>query len=139
MLKIIINFISLIRSMIALTANAALHYTYGRGYYEEYKDSANFSDYGLKKMAIGADSVGQSDLVRRLWLDNRFYGTTWSLNYQKGKWNSILGGAYNRYDGDHYGNIIWAKVAVDIPPNYRYYFNNGKKKTSIFSGRIAWK
>ncbi|HTH58506.1 MAG TPA: TonB-dependent receptor [Cyclobacteriaceae bacterium] len=110
-----------------LTASGALHYTYGRGYYEEYKYNQTLSDYGISNPVIGTDTVATSDLVRRLWLDNRFYGMTWSLNYQKEKWNSVLGGAWNKYDGDHYGEVIWSQVATTIPPVYRYYFNNGKK------------
>lgn len=110
-----------------LTANAALHYTYGRGFYEEYKYNRTLADYGIADAIIGSDTVRTTDLVRRLWLDNRFYGATWSLNYQKEKWNSVFGGAYNKYDGDHYGEVIWAQVATTIPPFYRYYFNNGQK------------
>ncbi len=118
-----------------LTLNAALHYTYGRGYYEEYKYGQSFSNYSLPNPIVGNDTVSTTDLVRRLWLNNRFYGTTWSLNYEKNKLNSILGGAYNRYDGDHYGEITWAQIAVNIPPSYRYYFNNGKKEDF----NIYWK
>ncbi|HLZ16785.1 MAG TPA: TonB-dependent receptor, partial [Cyclobacteriaceae bacterium] len=95
-----------------LTLNAALHYTYGRGYYEEYKYAQKFSDYGVPNPVIGTKTLDSTDLVRRLWLDNRFYGMTWSLNYEKEKWNSILGGAFNRYDGDHFGQIVWAQVAT---------------------------
>jgi len=111
-----------------LTLNAALHYTYGRGYYEEYKYDQPFSTYGIPNPIIGSDTITNSDLVRRLWLNNRFYGMTWSANYEKQKWNSILGGAINRYDGDHYGEIVWAQVATTTPTFYRYYFNNGKKQ-----------
>jgi iron complex outermembrane recepter protein len=118
-----------------LTLNTALHYTYGRGYYEEYQYNQSFSNYSLPNAVIANDTIKNSDLVRRLWLNNRFYGLTWSLNYEKGKLNSILGGAYNRYDGDHYGEIVWAQVAVNIPPFYRYYFNNGKKEDF----NIFWK
>ncbi|HCW07397.1 MAG TPA: TonB-dependent receptor, partial [Cytophagales bacterium] len=118
-----------------LTANAALHYTYGRGYYEEYKNNQTLADYGITNPIFNNDTVRTSDLVRRLWLDNRFYGMTWSLNYQKEKWNSVWGGAFNKYDGDHYGEVIWAQVATTIPPFYRYYFNNGKKQDF----NIFWK
>jgi len=111
-----------------LTLNAALHYTYGRGYYEEYKYDQEFSNYGITSPIIGSDTITNSDLVRRLWLDNRFYGMTWSANYEKEKWNSVLGGAFNKYDGDHYGEIVWAQVATTIPTYYRYYFNNGRKQ-----------
>jgi iron complex outermembrane receptor protein len=118
-----------------LTLNAALHYTYGRGYYEEYKSNQKFSDYGLEKPIIGNDTLSTTDLVRRLWLNNHFYGMTWSLNYEIEKLNSTLGGAINRYDGDHYGEVIWAQVATTVPPFYRYYFNNGKK-TDV---NVFWK
>lgn len=112
-----------------LTANAALHYTYGRGYYEEYRPSQDLASYGIAYPVFGtADTVKTSDLVRRLWLDNRFYGMTWSLNYEKEKLSSVLGGAFNMYDGDHYGEVIWAQVATTISPFHRYYFNNGKKQ-----------
>jgi len=111
-----------------LTLNAALHYTYGRGYYEEYKYDQALSDYGIASPIIGSDTITNSDLVRRLWLDNRFYGMTWSANYEKEKWNSVFGGAFNKYDGDHYGEVVWAQLAVTIPTYYRYYFNNGRKQ-----------
>lgn len=118
-----------------LTLNAALHYTYGRGYYEEYKYDQNFSDYGVPSAVFDTTTVTKTDLVRRLWLDNRFYGMTWSMNYERNKWNSTLGGAINWYDGDHYGEIVWAQVATTIPPFHRYYFNNGKKQDF----NIFWK
>jgi iron complex outermembrane receptor protein len=118
-----------------LTLNAAFHYTYGRGYYEEYKYNQSFSSYGVPNATFDTITVTNTDLVRRLWLDNRFYGVTWSTNYEKEKWNSTLGGAINRYDGDHYGEIVWAQVATTVPPFNRYYFNNGKKQDF----NIFWK
>lgn len=109
-----------------LTANAALHYTYGRGYYEEFRYDDDFVNYGLDDLLIGNETISSTDLIRRRWLDNHFYGFTYSLQYEKGKLNSTLGGAMNRYDGDHFGEITWAQVSA-VPKDYRYYFNNGKK------------
>lgn len=111
----------------ALTANVSLHTTLGKGYYEEFKYDAAFSKYGLPSTIIGLDTIRSSDLVRRRWLDNYFYGFTYSVNYEKNKLTSILGGGWNTYSGDHFGEITWAAVAVNIPKDYRYYFNNGKK------------
>jgi iron complex outermembrane recepter protein len=110
----------------ALTANLALHYTYGRGYYEEYRINDKFTNYGLSPLTIGNELIRSTDLVRRRWLDNDFYGFTYSLNYEADKLNSILGGAWNRYDGDHFGEIVWAQVSA-VPKDYRYYFNQGMK------------
>ncbi len=111
----------------ALTLNAALHHTYGRGYYEEFRYDDKFSRYGLSNVTIGSETISSTDLVRRRWLDNHFYGLTYSLNYETEKLNSIIGGAANRYVGDHYGEIIWAKV-TSVPNDYRYYFNSGDKR-----------
>ena len=109
-----------------VTANAALHYTYGRGYFEEFKHDAPFTNYGIDTLVIGNQKIGSSDLVRRRWLDNHFYGATYSISYEKDKINSVIGGAINRYLGDHFGELIWAKVS-ELPKDYQYYFNKGDK------------
>jgi iron complex outermembrane receptor protein len=109
-----------------LSVNAALHYTYGRGFYEEFRYDDDFENYGLSDIVIGGETISSTDLVRRRWLDNDFYGVTYSVTYEKEKLNSILGGAWNEYDGDHFGQITWAQVS-SVPKDYQYYFNNGKK------------
>jgi len=111
----------------AITANLSLHYTKGKGYYEEYRIDDEFSSYGLSGVVIGDSLIESADIIRRRWLNNDFYGLTYSLNYDKGNWDVDLGGAWNRYDGDHYGEIIWSEVATE-PIGYRYYFNNGDKR-----------
>lgn len=118
-----------------LTTNAALHYTYGRGYYEEYKYDADFSKYGLGETIVGNDTIHSTDLVRRRWLNNHFYGATYSVNYERENFSSVLGGAINHYQGDHYGEITWAQVAQNIPIDYRYYLNHGDKRDF----NIFWK
>ncbi len=110
-------------------ATGALHYTYGRGYYEQYRQNERFSRYNLPNAIIGGEEFGRTDLVRRRWLDNHFYGATWSLNYNNFTGLLLtLGGAYNEYDGDHFGEIIWARYALNTDIRHRYYDNNGFKK-----------
>ena len=118
-----------------LTANASLHYTYGHGYYEEFKYDAKLSDYGLPYTIIGADTISSTDLVRRRWLKNDFYGMTYSLNYEKNSFASVLGGAINQYDGDHFGELIWTQKQIDVAKDYQYYFNDGHKRDF----NIFWK
>jgi iron complex outermembrane receptor protein len=110
----------------SLTGNAALHYTYGRGFYEEYRYDDRFSNYGLDPVVIGDSVISRSDLIRRRWLDNDFYGITYSLHYEKGKISSVLGGAWNRYEGRHFGEIIWSEVST-VPKGYQYYFSDADK------------
>ena len=110
-----------------LNATMAVHYTYGRGYYEQFKNQSSFSDYGLNNLVIATDTITTTDLIRRRWLDNHFYGTTYNLNYNNNKLKITVGGAFNRYDGDHYGEIIWAEYANGSDIRDRYYDNNGLK------------
>jgi len=111
----------------ALTLNSSLHYTPGKGFYEEYRFDQDLEDYGLSPITIGDSVISSTDLIRRRWLDNDFYGITWAVNYDKNKWNVVFGGGWNRYDGDHFGEIVWAEVSP-VPHLYRYYFNNGDKR-----------
>ena len=106
----------------------ALHYTKGRGFFEQFRSDDNFANYGLQDVVIGAQTISSSDFIRRRWLDNDFYGFTYALNYSKEKVDASFGGGYNIYDGDHFGKIIWAEYAGDSQSGDRYYDGNGVKK-----------
>lgn len=69
-------------------ANLTGFYTRGKGYYEQYKAGRELSDYGLPPSIIGKDTTYYSDIVRRLWLDNDFYGGLFSIQYNdlKNQW-----------------------------------------------------
>lgn len=97
--------------------NLAFHYTRGKGYYEEYQEDQAFSDYGL----LPFGTVTSTDLVRQKWLENDFYGTTFSANYKAKKLDFIFGGGYNKYEGDHFGRVIWARFASQSELGFPYY------------------
>lgn len=111
-----------------LNFNTAAHYTYGRGYYEEYRNQDNLSDYGLDQVVLGLDTIAQTDLIRRRWLDNHFAGLIYGLNYQQSaQLKFTVGGAANRYAGAHFGEIIWAQYASNSQIYDRYYDNDALK------------
>jgi len=101
--------------------NAALHYTKGNGFFEEYKEDEDFADYLLDDVVIGGATISSTDLIRRRWLDNDFYGITYNLNFDKDKISATLGGAFNQYDGKHMGEVIWAQYASNGSIRHRYY------------------
>jgi iron complex outermembrane receptor protein len=110
------------------TFNGALHYTKGKGYYEEYRVDNDLTDYGLNPVAVGGTTIESTDLIRRRWLDNDFYGATYAFNYQPNKkFNFTLGGAYNEYKGAHFGQVIWAQYASNGSVDRHYYDNDGFK------------
>ena len=116
--------------------NFATHYTKGAGYYEQYKgdkynsllnygSEENLADYGLNDAIINGDTITTTNLIRRKWLDNDFYGVTFSANHSTKKMNFILGGAANTYLGNHFGKVIWSELYADM--DHEYYRNEATK------------
>ncbi len=100
----------------------ALHYTKGSGYFEQYKADQDLSDYGIENIP------DPSDLVRRRWLDNDFYGFTSTLQIgAPGERYFILGGAWNKYLGRHFGEVIWTASGVSLDGVLPYYDNEAVK------------
>ena len=107
--------------------NVALFLTKGAGYYEQYKNDQLLAEYGLPDYNNGGNSITETDLVRRLWLDNKFYGSIFSLQYNHLQSQVIIGGGVNQYDGKHFGEVISAEQQAAVPKNFRYYNTNAEK------------
>jgi iron complex outermembrane recepter protein len=117
----------------------ALHYTRGYGYYEEYETDQAFSAYQLPDVIIGNDTITATDLIRRRFLDNHFYGFTFGLNFDNNsRLKATVGGAANYYDGKHYGEVTWSRIAVQFDNNYRWYENTGKKSEANLYARVSY-
>lgn len=116
-----------------IRANAALHYTLGRGYFEEYETGEALANYGIMPDSGFTPIVDTSDIIRRRWLHNHFVGGTYSLKYDKDLNDKLdlkmtLGGNYNQYFGDHYGELIWSRYAFNSELGDRYYENEAFKR-----------
>ena len=112
----------------ALHVNASLFYTGGNGYYEQFKEGETLEDYLISPIVIGNETIEDSDLIRRKWLDNDFYGTTFSVNHKQETRDFTFGGGYNVYDGDHFGKVIWMRNAGNSQMNHEWYRGTGLKK-----------
>lgn len=110
--------------------NLALHYTRGRGFFEQFREDDDFATYGMVPITVNGQEVTTTDLVRRRWLDNDFYGTVFSAKYSEEGFNFILGGGFNVYEGEHFGEVIWARFAGDSEIRDRYY-NDSSRKTDF--------
>lgn len=111
-------------------SNIAIHYTKGKGFYENYKEDTNYNDYTI----IPFDATVMVDLARQKWLDNDFYGATFSANYKTEKLDFVVGSAYNQYKGKHFGKVIWTNVGnlQGMENNYYNYFGN-KNDGNLFT------
>ena len=111
-----------------------LNYTDGRGYFEQYKEDEDFEDYNFEDITIGGETINTTDLIRRRWLDNSFYVINASANYKNDNLDMIFGGSLSHYDGDHFGEVIWAEFASQSEIRDRYYDGNSlKNDISVFS------
>lgn len=125
-----------------LNLNATLHYTKGQGYYDEYKANESTKKYGLLRTdaATGTLMGYTSDLTRQKKLDNDFYGMVAGITYDgiKGL-TAILGGGWNKYVGDHFGEVNWVKLSPNnLQPNQEYYRNRAKKTDGNIYGKLNW-
>lgn len=110
------------------STNVGLNYTFGRGYFEEYKEDADFADYNLTNITIGGETINSTDLIRRRWLNNNFYVVNGNVNYKNNVLNMSFGLSYSSYDGRHFGEIIWARYASNSESGDYYYDGKGEKK-----------
>ncbi|MCD8072780.1 MAG: TonB-dependent receptor [Alistipes sp.] len=135
-----------------LTLNLNLHYTDGDGYYEEYKSGCKLTEYNLTPYLPGDPSnepyydagkglVTKANLVRRKMMDNGFGGGVFSLDYSAPRLRATLGGAANKYNGHHFGNVIWVQNYAndgDFLPNHEYYRNKGEKFDANIYLKATW-
>ena len=118
-------------------ANVSLHYTDGRGYYEQYKQAKPFSELGLNDIVLSDTTLTYGDFIIRKWLDNKFYGTTFSLNYEQDKTALTIGGGYHQYaDAKHFGEIIWAQYSSNS--QIRQHFYDGESDKQDFNIYAKW-
>ena len=111
-----------------LNFSVAGHYTRGKGYFEQYKPGEDFSTYSFDPIYLTDDTITTTDIIRRRWLDNHFYGGVFALNFDNKKGLDLtFGGAANAYKGGHYGEVIWAEFASQSDIRERYYDNNAFK------------
>lgn len=121
------------------SSNVALNYTYGRGYFEQYKEDEDFETYNFEPIVIGEDVINTTDLVRRRWLDNDFYALNANVNYNDTEFDISTGLFYSQYNGDHYGEVIWAQFAGGSEIRDRYYFGTGDKSEFTVFGKGTYR
>jgi iron complex outermembrane receptor protein len=116
------------------STNIGLNYTYGRGFFEQFREDDDFATYSFNELTVDGQTVSTTDLVRRRWLDNDYYVFNANANYKTNDIDLVFGTSISHYDGDHFGEVIWARFASQSNIRDRYYEGNGKKNDfSVFS------
>ena len=122
--------------------NLGLNYTYGRGYFEQYREDDNIDTYGgivSSDTNLNGEKTDTTDLIRRRWLDNDFYVFNSSLNFVQNKIDFTISSSYSSYVGDHFGEVIWARTfSSNGKIRDRYYEGLGEKKDLSFFTKLLY-
>ena len=115
--------------------NANIFYVKGKGYYEQYKVDHSFSNYGFDSVMYNQIVYYSSDIVRRRWLENYFYGANSQLTYSNKKRLDIsVSVTWNQYRGAHFGKIVTSIIPTGLDASYKYYNSIGMKNdASVFA------
>ncbi len=116
------------------SSTVSLNYTYGRGFFEQFKEDADLAFHNIDPITIGGETIETADVIRRRWLNNNFYAANANIYYKNEQWDVSTGAFYSYYGGDHFGEVIWAQFAGDSEYGDRYYSGNGdKNEFNVFS------
>jgi len=109
-----------------ISFNTAFFLSTGKGYYESYDTSATYPKYNLTNPTFGRVTIDTSDFINQKWLDNKYYGQIGAIQYKEQNNVITLGGSWTRYEGGHYGNVIWAQKG-GVDKDYQFYNNAALK------------
>ncbi len=113
--------------------NIALHYTYGYGYYKEFKSNSKFSKFGLIYQDADGNTVEHSDFVRKKGLTQHTYGIVYNTNYKDEHWDVIGGLNLQQFRGSHWGYLTYIanqgaeQKFLGKDGQYKYYDSDAHK------------
>ncbi len=105
-----------------------LHYTYGNGYYNQYKNNKSLYTYMISGLIDkDGNALKKSNLERQKSMLSHFGGVISSASYNTKNLSLNLGLSWNSYGSEHFGDVIAVKDAVNFYENFEYYRNNSYK------------
>lgn len=118
--------------------NATLYRTNGQGYFEQFRPNDLLSSYNIPNAIFNTDTITNSDIIRRRWLDNTLTGLNANWLYKTKKLSVTTGGGYSQYFGNHFGEIVWARVAPAAEHLANYYNATGDKFDGNIFSKAVW-
>lgn len=114
-------------------------YTYGYGYYMQYKDDAKLLEYGISPAYDDEGNKIRKDLIREKLMRNHFGGLNASAGYTTRNIDVLFGGSWSYYTSPHWGELDWIQ---DNPAGFnsdsRWYENDVNKQDANFFAKASW-
>ena len=117
--------------------SATAHYTYGNGYYRNYKNDQKLKNYGISPIDVAGSAVERTNLLRKKVMGNNFGGIVGSAIYSAKSITLSMGLSASLYDGVHYGEISALREAPDFPTT-EYYRNYTSKWDASCFAKVDW-
>ena len=114
----------------AFSTSLTAHYTYGYGYYEEFRYNNKVSKYGLSNglnakgdpvWSDGTNTVKKTDFVRKKGLEQHTYGAIWNNAFKMERLDLRSGVSFQQFKGNHFGRLPYVKDDA----LYNYVVANG--------------
>lgn len=113
--------------------NATAFYTYGYGYYRQYKDDAWLAGYTNLQ-----SDIEQADLIREKIMRNHLGGINASAAYSVRNLDLTFGGSWSYYSCPHWGTLDWVDGLKKSDIRGRWYDNDVDKQDANVFVRANW-
>lgn len=135
------------------TMNATGFYTYGYGYYRQYRDDAKLTEYLFPdQMSFERDDEGnyltdkygdrikvRKDLIREKLMRNHLGGVNASAGYSVRDLDLMFGGSWSYYTCPHWGELDWMQdTDAEAYRSKRWYDNDVEKQDANLFARASW-
>lgn len=116
-----------------LSSSLQLHYTYGYGYYSEFRYNNKLKKFGLSNFTDSQNNtIKRSDFVRKKGLGQQTYGAIWNIQYNVDRLDIRGGISAQQFQGNHFGDLTYVsntELSDNLLQNgkYRYYDSDAKK------------
>ncbi|MBR2867222.1 MAG: TonB-dependent receptor [Alistipes sp.] len=112
---------------------ATLFYTYGYGFYNQYKDDAWLAGYTNLNT-----SIEQADLIRNKKMRNHLGGANVAATYNTSSLDLTFGGSWSYYRCPHWGTLSWVDGLDRGAVMGRWYDNDVTKQDANMFVRADW-
>jgi iron complex outermembrane receptor protein len=104
------------------------YYVNGEGFFEQFETGEDLYDYGIDPIVVDdSTTIEETDLVRRRWLDNYYWGLLPQITTHLGDGRLMLGTGFRYYEAGHFGELVWTDADLPAAPLERYYDYDTRK------------
>ena len=122
----------------AFSTSLTAHYTYGYGYYEEFRYNNKLKKFGLSGLVdSNGKAIKKGDFIRKKGLEQNTYGAIWNTAYTAGRLDLRSGVSFQQFKGNHFGYLTYTSIEALLLSDSRFtdgsykYYDSDATKTDV--------